>query len=192
MKISDKKKLLTNKNSYMSIISYSCIDNSYGLFDYHSSTNSENKIYGLGSFHVNFEGDNAVYKRNLSGEDIQLLHVAQANQKYYISSKNVELHHELIEQPSSSKQILQPEFNNIHHAGINSVRGVDRFNVLSHSSLFKNDMWGVVRNWDLNKYGFRGKKLEKDDVLKIGRYILKIVDISTHENKDEPANIKCF
>ena len=68
MKISDKKKLLTNKNSYMSIISYSCIDNSYGLFDYHSSSNSENKIYGLGSFHVNFEGDNAAYKRNLSGE----------------------------------------------------------------------------------------------------------------------------
>ena len=40
-------------------------------------------------------------------------------------------------------------------------------------------MWSPIQFCKKNKYGFKGIKLEKDQIIKIGCYVYKVSDIST-------------
>ena len=186
MRISDKSKLPPNKSLLMNISSYCWQSNSYGLFDYHSTSNSEVNINGYGSFHLIHDGNNIVPKRNLLIDDNQVMHIAQSKQKFYVSSTFVELNNEWVDQISSSKPFDQKFLNNIRNVDVNHNHQTPNRNPNSSENLYKHQMWSVIRNTKPNNHGFRGKKLEVDDVLKVGRYILKVVKISSH-HKNEPV-----
>ncbi|CAI2384908.1 unnamed protein product [Moneuplotes crassus] len=52
------------------------------------------------------------------------------------------------------------------------------------SNYYCNHSWNLVRNKEISKHGFRGKKLEVGVILKLGRFIFKVIDIS-NKNSDK-------
>ncbi|CAI2385725.1 unnamed protein product [Moneuplotes crassus] len=54
------------------------------------------------------------------------------------------------------------------------------------SNLYCNQAWNLMNHQEMNHHGFKGKKLNLGDVLKLGRFIFRVKEIS-HRNTNEKA-----
>ena len=72
---------------------------------------------------------------------------------------------------------------------VNNTYFIATDNVGTEDNLYDGQCWNVIKSMKTNKHGFRGKQLFKDDILKIGRFVFKIIDISTEGQDTEQVNV---
>lgn len=60
----------------------------------------------------------------------------------------------------------------------------------TENELYYGQAWNVIRHMKTNKHGFKGHKITKDDIIKIGRYVFKIVETSTDSIQTEKLDLK--